>query len=184
MVETLIQPVTENGMNQGDLVKFLKNVRDLVNEMQALVISDTLQSLPVLAVGSTATAVSNGAFNFQINGRSYAKAAVAAGTAPGNDVVPQSTYGAVAFDIGINGTIDVIEAGANATGYATAVLAIAGIAAVAADHVRMGTVTVIKSDGAFTFGTTELSAANVTEVYTDGTPGIDGLETTVLTLDP
>ena len=32
----------------------------------------------------------------------------------------------------------------------------------------MGTVTATKSDGAFTFGTTDLNAANTTVVYTDG----------------
>lgn len=131
---------------------------------------DYIISTPTLAIGTTPTAVSNIAFQYVINGTVYSKAAVAAGTAPGNDVIPLGTYGAVALDIGADGTIDVIEAGDNATGYASAALAIAGIAAVAADHVRMGTVTVIKSDGDFTFGTTELSAANVTEVYTSTTP--------------
>ena len=183
-VETLRAPIKENGMNQGDLVKYLKNVRDLVNSIQTEAIGDTLSGPPTLAVGSTATAVSNILFTFKVNGGLYVKAAVATGTAPGNDVVPQSTYGAVALDIGADLTIDAIEAADNATGYASAALAIAGIAAVAADHVRMGTVTVIKSDGAFTFGTTELSAANVTEVYTDGANGVASIETTALTLSP
>lgn len=35
MAETLQANITEQGMNQGDVVKFLKNVRDLVNELQA-----------------------------------------------------------------------------------------------------------------------------------------------------
>lgn len=33
MAETLAQSIQESGMNQGDLVKFLKNVRDVVNEL-------------------------------------------------------------------------------------------------------------------------------------------------------
>jgi hypothetical protein len=140
----------------------------LTNDIRAKLKGDYLVSLPGLAIGSTTTAVSNVAFNYTINGVQYSKAAVAAGTAPGNDVVPQSTYGAVAFDIGADGTIDAIEAADNATGYASAALAIAGIPAAAADHARMGTVTATKSDGAFTFGTTALNAANTTVAYTDG----------------
>ena len=34
MATALIQDITENGMGQGDLVKLLGNVRDLVNELQ------------------------------------------------------------------------------------------------------------------------------------------------------
>ncbi len=104
-------------------------------------------------------------FYYHIAGVQYLKAAVTAGTVPGDDVIPEDKYGAVAFDIGTNGVIDVIEAAANATGYESAVLAIAGIPAAASDHVRMGTVTAMKSDGAFTFGTTALNATNVTATF-------------------
>jgi hypothetical protein len=128
---------------------------------------DYLVESAALAIGSTTTAVANGAFTFVIT--------------PGNDVIPQGTYGAVALDIGADGTIDVIEAGDNATGYASAALAIAGIAAAAADHVRMGTVTATKSDGAFTFGTTALDAANTTVAYTS-TP-IFGLDASLTSSD-
>ena len=127
------------------------DVVTLVNDIRAKLKGDYPVSRPGLAIGSTATAVSNAAFDFTIGGVRYSKAAVAAGTAPGNDVIPQSTYGAVAFDIGVNSTIDAIEAVANSTGYASAALAIAGIPAVGADHARMGTVTATKSDGTFTF---------------------------------
>lgn len=139
----------------------------LVNDIRSILKGDFNVSLPGLLIGSTATAVANVAFDYIVAGIRYSKAAVAAGTAPGNDVIPQSTYGAVALDVNAAGTISVVEAAANATGYASAALAIAGIAAVATGKARMGTVTVTKSDGAFTFGTTDLDAANVTTVYTD-----------------
>jgi len=120
-----------------------------------------------LAIGSTTTAVANGAFTFDAAGAGYAKAADAAGTAPGNDTIPQNKYGAVAFDIGADGTIDAIEASANATGYDSAALAIAGIAAAGAGHARMGTVTAISTDaGGFVFGTTALNAGGTTVAYT------------------
>ena len=147
----------------------------LTNDIRAKLKGDYMVSKPGLAIGSTNTAVSNAAFTYQIGGVQYSKAAVAAGTAPGNDVVPQSTYGAVAFDIGADGTIDAIEAADNATGYASAALAIAGIPAAAADHARMGTVTATKSDGDFTFGTTALDAANTTVAYTDGDTAFEAI---------
>ena len=148
---------------------------DLANELRAALLGSFPVSRPALAIGSTPANVANVAFDFTVAGVRYTKAAVAAGTAPGNDVVPQSTFGAVAFDIGVNGTIDVIEASANATGYASAALAIAGIADAADGHARIGTVTATKSDGAFTFGTTSLAAANTTVAYTDGATGLEGV---------
>lgn len=120
-----------------------------------------------LAIGSTTTAVATGAFTYSINGTTYSKGAVAAGTAPGNDVVPINKFGAVAFDIGADGTLDAIEATANATGYDTAADAVLGLPDVADAHIRIGYVTAKKSDGAFTFGTTALNAANTTVAYTD-----------------
>lgn len=131
--------------------------------------TDSILDDPNLAIGSTNTRVATGAFDYSINGTLYAKAAVAAGTIPGNDVVPIGTYGAVALDIGIDGTIDAVEAPANATGYASAALAAAALPAVELEHVRIGYVTASKSDGAFTFGTTALNAANTTVAYTDTT---------------
>jgi hypothetical protein len=153
----------------------IADILTLVNDIRAKLKDDYVVSLPGLAIGSTTANVANVAFDFTVNGVRYSKAAVAAGTAPGNDVIPQSTYGAVALDIGANGTIDVIEAAANATGYASASLAIAGIPSAAADHARMGTVTATKSDGAFTFGTTALNAANTTVVYTDGETNLEAI---------
>ncbi len=100
---------------------------------------------------------------------------MAAGTAPGNDVVPQGKFGAVAFDIGTDGTIDAIEASANATGYTTAALAIAGVPAAAASHARLGYVTASGSAAAFTFGTTLLDAANTTVAYTDADTALEAI---------
>ena len=146
-----------------------------------IVAGDYLVTTATLAIGSNKDDVANGAFTFVVNGIQYQKAAVTTGTGPGDDVIPQSTYGAVAIDIGADGTPDAIEAAANATGYASAALAIAGIAAVAADHVRMGTITATKSDGAFTFGTTLLDAANSTVVYTDA--AVFGLDASMTASD-
>jgi len=128
---------------------------------------DGVLTNPALAIGSTTTNVATGAFDYIIGGTVYSKAAVAVGTAPGNDIIPTGKYGAVALDIGTDGTIDVIEAANNASGYYTASEAVAGLAAPAANHIRIGTVTATKSDGSFTFGTTALNAANTTVAYTN-----------------
>lgn len=123
-----------------------------------------------LAIGSTITAVSTTAFAYVINGTVYTKTAVATGTAPGNDIIPQSKFGAVALDVGIDGTIDSIEAYQNAAGYTSAALAATGLPPVADEHIRLGYVTATKSDGAFTFGTTALNVANSTVAYTSSAP--------------
>lgn len=141
----------------------------LVNDIRAKLKGDYPITKTGLAIGSTPANVSNAAFDFIIGGVQYSKAAVAAGTAPGNDVIPVDTYGAVALDVNAAGTISVAEAAANATGYASAALAVAGIPVVAADKARMGTTSVIRATaGAFTFGTTSLADGDTTVVYTDG----------------
>jgi len=179
MTVALRSDLTENGVSQGDLIRYLQNTRDLVNELRAALLTTMQGNYPVstagLAIGSTADLVSSIAFQFSVGGIVYNKAALAVGTAPGNDVIPQSTFGACAFDIGVDGTVDAVEATANATGYASAVLAAAGIPAAAAGHARMGYVTATKSDGAFTFDTTNLDAANTTVAYTQGTTLFDAL---------
>lgn len=130
-------------------------------------VTDGILDDPNLAIGSTVQNVAIDAFDFSINGTTYSKGAVAAGTAPGATVVPISKFGAVAFDIGINGVIDAISATDNATGYTTAAEAILGLPDPAVEHIRIGVVTASKSDGSFTFGTTALNAANTTVAYTD-----------------
>ena len=137
---------------------------------------DFVLTTPTLAIGSTTTSVSTVAFTYVINGVAYAKVAVADGTAPGNDVIVATKYGAVAFDIGANGTIDAIEATDQAAQqFTTAALAIAAVPACASDHVRLGYVTASKSDGTFTFGAggTALNAANTTVAYTSTIPAYD-----------
>jgi hypothetical protein len=64
--------------------------------------------------------------------------------------------------------ITVAAATGNATGYDTAAQAADALAVADDDSCYMGFVTVTKSDGIFTPATTELSAANVTDTYTDG----------------
>jgi len=142
----------------------------LATAVQAFLGADAVLTSAALAIGSTTHAAAHAVLNVRIGGTSYTKAANSTGITLGNDVVPQSTYGAVALDLGIDGTVDATEATANATGYVSAALAAAGLPAVAANHIRVGYVTATKSDGAFTFGSTALNAANTTVAYTNTTP--------------
>jgi hypothetical protein len=158
--------ITGTGMSQKDLVTLLGNIVTLLNSIRNIIAGDSVIGTAALAIGSSAKNVANGDFYYLINGVLYLKAAVAAGTAPGNDIIPKGKYGAVALDIGADGTIDAVEAPANSTGYSTAALAAAALPAPAADHVRMGYVTAMKSDGTFTFGTTDLNDASSTVAYT------------------
>lgn len=190
MTVALQSDIQRTGVNQGDLVRYLENVRDMANACKSLVndVRSKLQGnyiigVPALAIGSTTTAVATALFHYMIGGKHYIKAAVAAGTAPGNDVIPTGTYGAVALDIGADGTLDAVEATANATGYASAALAVAGLPAAAAGHARVGWVTATKSDGNFTFGTTDLNAANTTVAYTDATTLANSIASAVAETD-
>ncbi len=97
----------------------------------------------------------------------YQKDEVAAGTALSGDNVPEDTYGAWRLEIGDDDTVDIVPATDNATGYASAELAIAGLPAVSADHASLGVVTAMNDVGAFQPGVTSLSDGDVTATYTD-----------------
>ena len=122
---------------------------------------------PGLRIGTTKTNIRTDRFSFLIGSTFYTSPDIAAGTALSGSDVPDGTYGAWALDIGTDLTIHCTEATDNATGYASAVLAIAGLPAVAASHVRVGTVTASNTGAVFDPGVTELDAATVTEAYAD-----------------
>lgn len=142
------------------------------NPLVTRLFSEKLEGIidsPVPQIGSTPANVANLAFRYLIAGIPYTKAAVPAGTAPGNDVIPQNKWGCVAFDIASDGTLDAVEATANATGYNSSDLAIAGLPAVGANHIRAFGVCVMNTAGTFTFATTSLATTTATKVYWDGT---------------
>ena len=143
-------------------------LRVLVNAILGVMKGSYILTSPGLAIGSTTTHVANVAFSYIIDGVPYTKAAVAAGTAPGADVVPEGLYGAVAFDIDDEGTITANSAPANETGYATEALAIAALPELEEGSVRIGYITVLGEEGDFTIGTTALSAADTVVAYYNG----------------
>jgi hypothetical protein len=127
--------------------------------------------VPTLNVGTIdAASVLNATFTYYIAGLKHSKDS--AETALGTTEIPINLFGAVALDIDATGTITVVEASANATGYATAPLAIAGIAVCDAAKIRLGTVTVKGTAAAFTLGTTLLNAADTTVAFATATTSV------------
>ena len=135
---------------------------------------------PTLAIGvSSAAAVKNSAFKYMgQDGRVRSKGADE--TALSGETVPQSKYGAWLLEIDDDGTIAVQEAGDNATGYDSAALAIDGLPSATSGCIVLGFVTAVNTAGTFVPGTTLLSAAGVTDTYTDGHPGYRGQPTALL----
>lgn len=124
---------------------------------------------PTLVIGtSSAAAVKNSAFAYEISGWTYTKASDE--TALSGNTVPQSKYGAWMLSLNASGTVTITEAADNATGYATAALAVDAINTSVSGSV-MGFVTAINTSGTFIPGTTELSASGVSATFTDGNPG-------------
>lgn len=122
---------------------------------------------PGLAIGTSNPArVKHDAFDYEIQQKSYSKAT--SEVALTGDAVPAGLYGAWSLKIDTDGDITVAAAGDNGTGYATPRIALDALGSSDSDSAYMGYVTVTKSDGAFTPDTTLLSAANVTDTYTDG----------------
>lgn len=135
---------------------------------------------PTLAIGTfSEAAVANSSFKYMgQDGRIRTKAA--SETALSGDDVPVSKYGAWLLEIDDDGTITAQEADDNVTGYDSAALAIDGLPGVTSGCICMGFVTAINTAGAFVPGTTLLSAAGVTDTYTDGHPGHRGLPECIL----
>lgn len=123
---------------------------------------------PSLAVHACTSYVSIPATYNNIQGSLKLVSAAKQTLSAAGSAIPATKYGAYAFQVGSNGTIDTIAAAANGTGYATAPLAIAGLSAAPADHARLGTLTVYAGlSTAFTPGTTALSGASAVASFTD-----------------
>ncbi len=168
IVKQIINLINELRSDAATSNTMADDTKTLVNQIRTSLLDDYLDSAAGLAIGSTKPNVANIEFDFHLAGVEYNKTINAVGTALSGDDVPQSLYGGWALDIGANKTIDITPAAANGTGYASAVAAIAGIPAVAADHVRLGTVTAIRVDVDFlnsapslAIGTTKTNISHV-----------------------
>jgi hypothetical protein len=123
---------------------------------------------PTLLIGTTTTKVANVAFSFRTNSGDYSYDCPADETLLSGDTVPQNKYGAWRLEVNSAGTISIVEADDNATGYETAAQAIQGLPVESSVNACMGYVTVIRTSGTFIPGTTALNASDVTVTFTDG----------------
>lgn len=160
--------------------------KTLTNDIRAQLLADTVDGATALAIGSDKPKVAHGAFTYRINGVVYSVSADTVGTALSGADVPDLKAGGWALDINEAGIITIIPATDNATGYASELLAKAGIPAIAvADTVRLGTVTVLNSGGVFDPGTTNLDAATVSSAtYTNAVPALVSLGSAISANSP
>lgn len=128
------------------------------------------QSSPGLAIGVVSPAsVLVGDFAYMIEGYSYHTTGVE-GALNGSNI-PTGKYGAWLVEITTAGALVITAAGANATGYLTAGLALQGLVAPTSGRACVGFVIVQNASGAdFVPGTTLLSAAGITDSYIEGRP--------------
>ena len=157
-----------NGTCDKNYVSLAAPTRGDQLECRTIKMADTgIVSSAALTFGGTATNVFSGAFNFDIAGTGYYRAAVAAGTPLAAGTIPQNTWGIYKYSIIANGTITSTAAAANfTTGYASEALAIAALPATPAVSAYMGYVTVKSTAvGGFVGGTSNLNDAGVTANY-------------------
>lgn len=165
-VLTLKKPVLCNGQGIETELELSLNKEQFFREHKE---SEQYVTTPSLAIGvSSAAAVKHSDFSYDIGGYAYNKSSSEVSLS-GLSTVPKNTYGAFSLKIDSDGDITAAEADDNATGYDTPLKAIQGLGDADGNSAFMGYVTVI-STAAFIPGTTELSAAAVTDTYTDGQP--------------
>lgn len=157
----ILEPVTRNGTE----IRFIHDPKKFFRRYPK---DEQYITAPTLAIGVSDTKkVKHSDFIYKISEYSYSKSSSEISLS-GLSVIPQSKYGAFAFQIDADGTITVTEATLNSTGYATPTKAIEDLPYSDSDSAYMGFVTVINTSDDFTPATTELSG--VTATYTDGMP--------------
>ncbi len=162
-LEKLASSITPNGMNQGPLVSYLRNVRDVV-EAHRQALMNSAMGAAGLAIGTGATTSYRHTIqtHFRAAGILKQTAAAADHAFTAADVVTQNLWGA--WLITLTGTTwKSTRVSASPMAYASEALALAAIAsmAVPADEAVMGIITVrARSTVDFTANTTNLTADN------------------------
>lgn len=154
---TLRHDIKPSGVDQGDLVTYLANVRDLVNSLQTYSTGDRLWSgNPALAIDTNFDVQSANAYVVSINGvlASIAAATCDTGTTA---TFPTTTWGIFLVSVVAAGTQTATWATNSSAGYASEALAIAALPAAPALSAPTGYVTVkAHATGQFLAGTDAL----------------------------
>lgn len=181
---TLIQGITENGVLQGDLVKYLGNVRDLVNELQTnhgtfrTVVTDEKALLNQMRTQFLYMPLGNPTFgistNFDVkntvaipylNGGTIKTLAANTNCDTGtSQTITGSKFQAAILTINSSGTCVVTFAPTAV--YATEAAAIAALTAPAATDTVLGYVTIQAHASGYTAGTDALTAGTGGNVAT------------------
>lgn len=192
MTTPLGSTIRTDGVNQGDLVKFLQNVRDNVNAISAAVsglLSDGLLAHGGLEIDATPEDFATSAIAvYRIDGVSYQKAATTGLSFTAAHVVTAETFGIILIQIDAAGTISTKVPAATPTTameFASAALAIAALPAADEGNVALGYILIEADAGNWTANTDDMTDASdlVTATFVDDTPLTTTLSITDLTLN-
>lgn len=151
----------------------MRGTTDVLTELKAAVAeaaNSAPMSSPALAVHACTAYVNIAATYNNIQGNLKLVSAAKQTLSAVGSAIPATKYGAYAFQVGSNGTIDTVAASGNGTGYASGALALAGLSAAPADHSRLGTLTVYAgTSSTFTPGTTALSGTSAVATFANAT---------------
>lgn len=184
---SLSQDITRNGVSQRDLVTFLENVRDLVNQLQHQASYESLGN-PGFVI-STNFDVKNGNAISYLNGGTNktlsANTNFDTGTAK---VLTASKWGAALLTVNSSGSA--VLTWTTLGNYASEALAIAALPTPAATDTVVGYVTVLSSASGWTAGTDALqsgtggNAATTTTYYNSNNPNNLVVDSNALSLSP
>ncbi len=180
-VLTVKEPVKINGDIQVFTMDHEKFFREFPGQFTgAFVINDAGAGLEA---GSTSRSAINNAnaFSYNIGGNAYTET-VDTETELSGDTVPRNKFGAWRLEIDADGNVSIVQADDNATGYATAALAVQGLPTESSTKAAMGYVTAKKITD-FIPGTSFIDGSFTTRSFTDGWNSIRGRPSWVLLYD-
>lgn len=193
MTTPLGSNIRTDGVNQGDLVVFLQNVRDNVNAISAAVsgmLGDGLLAHGGLELDSESTDFATSAIAvYRIGGVAYQKAATTGISFTAAHVITTERFGIILIQIDATGAISTKVPAATPTTameFASAALAIAALPDADAGNVALGYILIEAKDGGnWTANSDDMTDASdvVTATFVDATPVTTALSITDLTLN-
>lgn len=178
MAELLREKIEENGYRDGDLVRYLGNVRDLVNDLQTMAANiQTAMANGLLAIGTLAIHATPEQFKttttayYRIGSIQYSKAATTALTFSTGHVVSASKFGVILVQINAAGTVST-KVPLATQAYNSAPLALAALPAADTGNVALGYIAIAAKAATWTANTDDLTDGSdlTTATFVDGTP--------------